>query len=263
VARLTAMTHRPAAAAILSACLVFALPAAGGDCAARSGPERASLVELYTSEGCSSCPPADRWFSRVPTSGPGPRVVPLAFHVDYWDSLGWKDRFADPAWSERQREAVRRAGGRTVYTPQVMRDGQGFPRWFSADALAKAAAADSPARARIGLSLSTAPGQFSLVAEVAPLGSLSGTEQVFLAIAESRLASVVRAGENRGEKLSHDHVVRGLVPVGRLGPSGGTFSHAFAVRAEWKPADLAGVAFVQDPRTGEVLQAVRLEACPS
>ncbi len=103
---LAVMIARVALAACLSS---LALPAAGGECAAQSGAARAALVELYTSEGCSSCPPADRWFSRLPLEGPTTRLVPLAFHVEYWDYIGWKDRFADPAWSARQREAVRRA----------------------------------------------------------------------------------------------------------------------------------------------------------
>ena len=81
-----------------------ALPAQGAECSAKSGPQRAVLLELYTSEGCSSCPPADRWLSRI---NKVKNVVPLAWHVDYWDYLGWRDRYAQPAFSERQREMAR------------------------------------------------------------------------------------------------------------------------------------------------------------
>ncbi|MGE0355381.1 MAG: DUF1223 domain-containing protein [Burkholderiales bacterium] len=252
------MTSRLALGAILA---MLALPAPAATCAARSGAERAALLELYTSEGCSSCPPADRWFSRLPLADPATPVVPLAFHVEYWDYIGWKDRFASPAWSARQREAVRRAGGRTVYTPQVMRNGRDFPRWHAGGALGKAAAADVAPRARIALGLSPGPAGIAVQAEAATLGAEPGRGELFLALTESRLASQVRAGENRGRDLSHDHVVRRLVALGPVEAGGGVFRHDFVLGADWKRADLAVSAFVQDARTGEVLQALRLASC--
>jgi len=240
---------------------ILAVPSLGAECTARSGAERAALVELYTSEGCSSCPPADRWFSRLDLAGPDARLVPLAFHVEYWDYIGWKDRFADPAWSARQREAVTRAGGRTVYTPQVMRNGRDFPRWHAAGSLAKAAAGDDPARATIALRLAPAPSGLAVVADVQPSGNPLRDGELFLALSENRLASTVRAGENRGKALAHDHVVRALVSLGPVGSPRTSFRHTFALGADWKPADLAVSAFVQDARTGEVLQALRLANC--
>lgn len=249
------MRSRIALAACLSS---LALPAAGGECAAQSGAARAALVELYTSEGCSSCPPADRWFSRLTLER---RVVPLAFHVEYWDYIGWKDRFADPAWSARQREAVRRAGGRTVYTPQVMRNGRDFPRWHAADSLARAAASEESAQVGIALRLSAGPAGLAVVADARPIGVAPARGEFFLALTESRLASTVRAGENRGKVLAHDHVVRRLVSLGRLVARGGEHRHVFSLGPDWKVPDLAVSAFVQDSRTGEVLQAVRLANC--
>jgi len=108
---------------------LLALPlgsvAADPPCAAASGASRASLLELYTSEGCSSCPPADRWLSglrgRDDLLG---RLVPLAFHVDYWNDLGWEDRFAKPEYSARQGSISRRNRSRSVYTPQFVLDGR-------------------------------------------------------------------------------------------------------------------------------------------
>lgn len=104
--------------AILLACALFAPAAHAATCSAASGPSRARLLELYTSEGCSSCPPAERWLSQLP---PDSGVVPLAFHVDYWDRLGWRDPFAQAAFSRRQRARNSKLGW--VYTPQVMLDG--------------------------------------------------------------------------------------------------------------------------------------------
>lgn len=107
---------------LLGLALVVAQPAfAEGSCAARTGSATQPLVELYTSEGCSSCPPADRWLSQSLTQG-ADRVNWLAFHVDYWDSIGWPDRFASPAYSRRQEARVAATGARAVYTPQVIVD---------------------------------------------------------------------------------------------------------------------------------------------
>ena len=113
---------------ILSASVLFFLsfPAlAGTQCAASSGAMRAALLELYTSEGCSSCPPADQWLSNLPTQNlDALAVVPLAFHVDYWDKLGWVDPFAQAAFTQRQRERNGRLGW--VYTPQFMLNGEDY-----------------------------------------------------------------------------------------------------------------------------------------
>src|SRR5258708_2194386 len=108
---------------LLSLCSLAVTPAIAASCpAASSGAGSTTIVELYTSEGCDSCPPADKWFSTLSFKRDG--VVPLAFHVDYWDYIGWKDRFGRAAFAERQRETVTRQGSRTVYTPQLMLDGR-------------------------------------------------------------------------------------------------------------------------------------------
>jgi len=111
-------------------------------CSAHSGAIVPHVVELYTSEGCSSCPPADRWLAGLRDR---PDVVPLAFHVDYWDRLGWVDRHASPLWTRRQHEVVARAGARAVYTPQVLLDGRDYRGWPALPAAAEPA--------RISLSL--------------------------------------------------------------------------------------------------------------
>src|ERR671939_881093 len=98
------------------------------DCRAESGAQVPVVVELYTSEGCNSCPPADRWLSALTAH---PEAVALAYHVDYWDRLGWKDRFASPAFTRRQYEQLAHNGARFAYTPQIVIDGRdqrGGPR---------------------------------------------------------------------------------------------------------------------------------------
>ena len=99
-------------------------------CSIHSPEHTLALLELYTSEGCNSCPPADRWLSNLPQRGfQADQVVPLSFHVDYWDHLGWKDRFALPAFSERQRRVVAWNAGRMIYTPQAVLHGKDYHLW--------------------------------------------------------------------------------------------------------------------------------------
>jgi hypothetical protein len=236
-----------------------ALPAAAAECSARSGAAPAALVELYTSEGCNSCPPADRWFSQLAVAGGS--VVPLAFHVDYWDHLGWKDRFASRAWSERQREAVRRSGARYAYTPQVMRNGRDFPRWSRSGSLAEAASGDGPAGASIALSVQSSPASVTVTAEAVTLAPGAAGARLLVAVTESGLATQVKAGENRGERLAHDHVVRALADLGPVGEAIRPVRSVFAPGRDWNREALAVVAFVQDARSGAVLQALRL-SCP-
>lgn len=241
--------------------------AAGCDAPANitSGSRTATVVELYTSEGCDSCPPADKWFSAL--NYRQHTVVPLAFHVDYWDYIGWKDRFASPAFAERQRDTVRRQGSRTVYTPQVMLDGRDLRAWAQAsrfEAGVKEIAARTP-RARLALQLQ--PGNAAVT--IALTASLTDVRaqtdaDIFVAVTEDNLVSRVTAGENRGATLSHNHVVRTLLGPFPLdaGNAGGTvINRTILLAREWKVPDLALAAFVQDRRSGEILQALSTPVC--
>jgi hypothetical protein len=177
----------------------FALASeAAPTCSAQAGTAT-TVVELYTSEGCSSCPPADRWLSTLKTR---PDVVALAFHVNYWDQLGWPDRFASAAFTERQRQLMQPSGSRYVYTPQVIADGQDWRGWPALPARRQAA---QPAPA---LTLSR---EGTVV--TAEVGVARGAVSGYWAVVEDGHASQVRAGENRGETLRHDHVVRRYEPV--------------------------------------------------
>ena len=109
------------------ALLLAAHDPAWSACQADSGSTRAALVELYTSEGCSSCPPADRRLGGLTQAGP--RVVPLALHVDYWDSIGWKDPFAQPSFTQRQAWEVRANHHRTSFTPHFFVNGKEIQDW--------------------------------------------------------------------------------------------------------------------------------------
>ena len=247
--------------------VVAAAPAAAPACAARIGAHTAALVELYTSEGCDSCPPADRWLSSLAARGYAPdRLVPLALHVDYWDYIGWKDPYAKRQFSTRQHRLAKLGRATFVYTPQVLLQGRDFRGWAT-DAFAKAVADINARPARAALSLvirSIGPGgaDVELAAALAD-PALRGETAVYAAAYENKLASDVRAGENRGHRLEHDFVVREwLGPVAFGDDARVAQRRTLPLLPEANPANSGVAAFVQDRRTGEVLQALMLPACP-
>ncbi|MDE2369103.1 MAG: DUF1223 domain-containing protein [Burkholderiales bacterium] len=231
------------ATALLGCAAVAGAAAAAPICDAHSSATAPLVVELYTSEGCSSCPPADRWLSTLKGRSD---VIALAFHVDYWDRLGWTDRYATPAGTARQRELARRAGGDGVYTPQVIVDGVDRRDWR----LSRAAGAVGP---RIEL---TRDGDFVGV-DVGPLPGAVRELAGYWAVVEDGYASSVRAGENAGATLHHDAVVRLYRPLppwsaasslqARLEVTRGNAEHPRRV-----------VFVVTDARSGRPLQALAL-----
>jgi hypothetical protein len=235
------------------------------ECIARSGPQTAALVELYTSEGCSSCPPADRWLSSFTKPG-AQRVVPIAFHVSYWDYIGWKDLFADERYTERQRALAKATGARMVYTPQVMLSGRDLRDWSSARAFAASVERLNATAARAQLELTPQATADGTISGAAMARLLPGTRKddlaLFVVVTQNGLSSRVTAGENRGEKLAHDFVVRDLV-VSRDFDSVQSIRAPFSFkpRAGWNLERMAVAAFLQNLRTGEVLQALSAPIC--
>jgi hypothetical protein len=226
---------------LLVLCLLAA--SARADCSADAAQPRPRLVELYTSEGCSSCPPADAWLRRA---APG-RVAALEFHVDYWDSLGWRDRFSDARFTARQQTQAAREGSGSVYTPQLVLDGSSWPGWYH-DALPDTIAA----RATMRVSLAT--GAALRVHVETQLAETAGAAAYrnFVALTEDGLSSQVRAGENRGTLLRHDHVVRafaGPLPLAAADAE-------LRLPAGFDPAHARVIAFAQRPADGSVAQVV-------
>jgi len=220
-------------------------------CSAASGRELAPLVELFTSEGCDSCPPADRWLAATFPADRATGASVLAFHVDYWDRLGWKDRFATAQFTARQYAAMRANGATFVYTPQILVQGREVEAGGRA-AAEKAVAAGRTRTPRAGIAMD-AQGTSVRVTATVDAGAKKNSA-LWLAYTDSALVSDVKAGENRGVRLTHDHVVRALYgpyPV-----------DAPAVVAVAPPAERgrspALVAFVQNASTGEVLQTLTL-----
>lgn len=165
--------------------------------------EQVSLVELYTSEGCSSCPPADRWLAKLVDD---PRLwrelVPVAFHVDYWDYLGWPDRFADPRYSRRQQHYAAVDALSTVYTPGLVVNGAEWRGWFRGEPLALTTPVPV---GRLSLELA---GE-RLNAHFSPLRETTPDLELHVALLGFELTTAVARGENRGRELRHDFVVLG------------------------------------------------------
>lgn len=236
------------------------------ECTARSGPTTAALVELYTSEGCSSCPPADKWLSQLDRSAPG-RIVPVAFHVTYWDYIGWKDAYASERHTVRQRERADAAGARYVYTPQVTVGGREFREWSSGSSFDKAVARINlmPARADLEIRVQPAEGGKLAVTTNATLKQGVAVKDLALVVATTQngVSSRVTAGENRGEQLRHDFVVRDLFETRGFSAAGFATTNRTLAMPNVKAGSLAISAFVQNLKTGEVLQALSAPACPA
>lgn len=197
----------PTRSPVIVACALLAGAASAQtaeSCRARSGDAPAPVVELYTSEGCSSCPPADKWLSTLKSD---PRAVALAFHVDYWDRLGWKDRFASAAWTERQASQQRVNGARFSYTPQVVVNGRDQPDWSR---LRSPLSAPGGA-ATVDIALEQTASKVSAV--VTPDAGAPKRLAAYWAVTEQSYVSAVRSGENGGATLHHDFVVRDFKPV--------------------------------------------------
>jgi hypothetical protein len=240
---------------------LLALPVEAAQCVAHSGAGTTALVELYTSEGCSSCPPADRWLAALGQRYAPGKLVPLALHVDYWDYIGWKDPYAKREFSLRQRKLSQLQRMALVYTPQVVLQGRDFRGWGTKgfdEAVARIN--DQPARARLKLELHGA-GKEGLDVEVsAEMVQPIDDAALYLAAYRSRLESRVAAGENRGRILTHDYVV--LEWLGPFAISTRVAERRTLPLLPGAHAANSGVAaFVQSRRTGEVLQALLRSAC--
>ncbi len=169
-----------------------------------SGEKRVALIELFTSEGCSSCPPADRWLSGLATDdGLWTRFVPVAFHVDYWDYIGWKDRFAQAEFSARQREYAELGAAPFVYTPGVFYHGKDWRGWRNGGSVNVDGSRVGDLTVRVENRRATI--RFDSAEQV------SGPLTAHVALLGMQLETAVRAGENKGRTLKHDFVVLDVV----------------------------------------------------
>ena len=232
-----------------------ALFAQSGQCSVSSvtsGSTVTPVIELYTSEGCSSCPPADKWASTLKGSG----AVVQAFHVGYWDYIGWVDRFAAPAHVARQKDLAAKNNLRGVYTPQAVLNGQDWPRWFDSGSRPTS---QEPAKLSIVLNQR---GVDQFEASVAPMVTAPNAPvwSAYWTVTEHGHNSKVLAGENSGEFLKHDFVVRQLVQAGDFkalnsAPQKLTLRSIAPTPGHERQVNL----IVFETKTGKTLQAVSLQ----
>jgi len=214
--------------------------------------QTAVVVELFTSEGCSSCPPADLLLTKLANTQPvaGAHVIALSEHVDYWDRLGWRDPFSSLQFSLRQQEYAEALRGSDPYTPEMVIDGvTGF---VGSDASRAMQTIANAARApKTGVSIASAGGRISIkIAEV------PSPADVLLAITESGLLSNVSAGENQGRRLTHTAVVRSLRVVGKTRSNEPFTADVVAHPGKsWKPEALRTVVMLQDRSKHRILGA--------
>ena len=232
----------------------------------------AVLVELFTSEGCSSCPPADDLLARLEQTQPvaGAQIITLSEHVDYWNRLGWTDRYSSAEFSVRQSRYATAFDSEDVYTPQMVVDGRAeFVGSDASRAREAIAAALLTPKATVTVSRAPAPAAVSPATEIPlmirvenlPAISAKDKAEVLLAIAESELRSDVSRGENSGRKLQHTSVTRKLSRIGSIDSSnGGAFDAQPLVRVEkaWKRENLKAVVFVQERASRRVIGVASL-----
>jgi hypothetical protein len=238
---------------------LFSTSVIAAECSVQSGAQRVALLELYTSEGCSSCPPTDKWLSSLEKQGySADKVIPIALHVDYWDYIGWKDRFASPAFTARQHAQAALDHSSFVYTPQVVLNGRDYRGYGSGSKFSEDIKEinHSPSRANIELTVTHNADTFSLKVNAhGPTKSM-----LYLALVENGLSSDVKAGENSGTRLYHDHVVRVWMGPFNVEASGLELQRSVAIKPEWKTGNLRVVAFVQE-EYGDISQAIATSAC--
>jgi hypothetical protein len=219
----------------------------------------AVVVELFTSEGCSSCPPADALLSKLAKDQPvaGVQIIPLGMHVTYWDQLGWKDPASLQLATERQQAYGAIWGGDRVYTPQAVIDGReelvGSDENGVRRAIAKAAA---HARARIDLRTSLDGNTLTANATIAdvPIEAKEPLE-AWMVVTEDGLTTIVKRGENGGRTLQHDAVVRAVFDSGRDRTVPGMLGFHAEIRPEWRRDRLKVVVVLQGKRTHRIFGA--------
>jgi hypothetical protein len=247
--------------AISTVGLFLALPVSGQSA---PSPKTPVLVELFTSEGCSSCPPADALLIKLDQEQPlaGAQIIILEEHVDYWEGQGWHDRFSSHQFTDRQNVYGTRFKVESVYTPQMVVDGS--EQFVGTDvAKAKQALTHSAQTAKIGLQLSAisvdhrhVSGAVSIAAGSAalPKGDL------FAALVDPTAETDVRGGENGGRKLHHAGVVRSLVRIGSLqNLAGGPVKFTLTAPSDAAPDKERVVVFAQKDGQGAVIGAVQTE----
>lgn len=251
--------------------LLIALLAVAGLLTQRISPKASAsavgkgpvVVELFTSEGCSSCPPADALLRTLEAnaSSNGTQVIVLGEHVDYWDRLGWKDRFSSADYTHRQQQYAEAFGTDQIYTPQMIVDGRAeFVGSDQVKARTAIGQASTQPKASVTLMIKhMSPQKIDLQTDISSLPSSSHKARVLVFVTETNLSSDVRAGENSGSTLQHAGVVRSIQPAGFV-ESSEIFHRAIPIILDkhWKLQDLQAIVVLQDERDRGIVGAASI-----
>jgi hypothetical protein len=222
-----------------------------------ASPPRTVVLELFTSQGCSSCPPADRLLSRLRTEKFAGRIIPLAYHVDYWNSLGWRDPFSSPEWSERQRQYVAAIPNSQAYTPQLVIDGR-VQLVGSAEAAIRAEIArqlKEADRGTVTIDRVTRNGQDFVIDLHAKSAALV---DLVVVLYENGVTTKVTRGENANRALTNDAIVRWRGRAGTVGGADREEVHAkvrVPIDPSWRAENVGVAAFLQDAKSRAILGA--------
>ena len=217
------------------------------------------LVELFTSEGCSSCPPADRNLAFLEKEQPSVQaeIITLAFHVDYWDRLGWKDVYSSPLFTQRQQFYSQKFKLDSIYTPQMIVDGK--TEFIGSDSGKAAKAITESAKIQKG-TVELSKNQDKLTIKIADLPEHENTT-IYLAIAEDNLISNVARGENSGKRLEHQSVVRELKALGNLDSRQNSYEieTILQLNSNWKRENLKIIVFAQENGNRKILGVGKIQ----
>jgi len=245
-------------ATVITASL-FSNTLTASECSHKSGKNRAALIELYTSEGCSSCPPADKWLSQLSKRGIGlDKLVPLSLHVDYWNYIGWRDPYSAPEYTQRQREIGQRNKLRSIYTPQMVFNGRDYRGWRRQNVTQLLKEVNAwPAGANLSFNWSAISNNELTATVKAELTDKNvSPSTMYVALYENNLTSNITAGENDGRSLHHDYVVRKMLAIPVKGKQKITKDISFQLEHDWDQKNLGMAVFVQQHSDGSVLQAL-------
>lgn len=237
-------------------CATLITPLAMADKTYTSGELKSSVIELYTSEGCSSCPPADEFLSKLGKTKEADKIIPLAFHVDYWDYIGWEDPYAKAKYTQRQRVLAKVNKQSSIYTPEFVVDGA---EARGSRKITKQLKNTYQQTSEADITLNLSDDAQSVTADVLVNNiTYQGDEapQVFVAIYENGLSSNIDAGENNGRTLKHDYVVRYLSQAEKIN-DGGMHQFKLAIDSSWNRDELGISVIVKLSESGRTLQALK------
>jgi len=232
-----------------------------GEIFKQSGARTTAILELYTSEGCSNCPQAEKYLEQLNKQHINEKFyIPLAFHVDYWDYMGWEDPYSNPKHGDRQRDITIRNKQKSIYTPQFVLYGRDFP---AHENIPKAIDIINNIQPRANIELKAKLENKELLEALISINSndeqVKWGANIYIAIAEDHLSSNISDGENKGLSLKHNNVVRKLIgPIKMEGKQNIKINKKIILDKEWKLSNLTLVIFAEDNLSGTTHQSLQI-----